>query len=293
MNSSMALKNLQQTTYEIENRIATVTLNRPDKLNAFTVPMMGELLDILADIDANDEVRAAIFTGAGRAFCAGADLGSGGSTFDAGTLDPGRKLGAHRDEGGRVSLGIYECRKPIIAAINGPAVGIGITMTLPMDIRIASEDAKIGFVFTRRGIVPEACSSWFLPRIVGLAKAAELCYTGRVFRAGDEAESGLFNAVVPGNDVLPKARALADEIAENTSAVSVALAKRLLQSGAGYKDPYQSHLIDSKCIYWTGARGDSYEGVQSFLEKRKPDFKLSARDDMPDFYPWRNLDEFS
>ena len=196
------------------------------------------------------------------------------------------RIGEHRDGGGQVSLAIFRCRKPVIAAINGHAVGVGITMTLPMDIRIVSENAKIGFVFTRRGVVPEACSSWFLPRIVGISKAAEWIYTGRVFRASEEATSGLFSYVVPQEKVLDKAMTVAREIAENTSAVSVALSKALLWHGLAEGDPQSVHLIDSRCFYWMGHQNDSHEGVESFLEKRPPKFAMKVSSDMPDFYPW-------
>jgi enoyl-CoA hydratase/carnithine racemase len=227
-----------------------------------------------------------IVTGAGRAFCAGADLEAGGSTFDADAHGHRVGLSGHRDGGGQVTLAIFRCRKPVIAAINGAAVGVGITMTLPMDVRIAAEDAKVGFVFARRGIVPEACSSWFLPRIVGISKAAELCLTGRVFRASDESASGLFNYVLPAKQVLEKARAIAREIADNTSAVSVALARALLWHGLGQPDPQSAHLVDSKCIHWAGRQADCYEGVQAFLEKRPARFTMSAWTGLPDFYPW-------
>jgi enoyl-CoA hydratase/carnithine racemase len=276
----------EHISYRVDDRVALVTLNRPDALNAFTTRMMHELLDAIARIDRDDDVRVAVVTGAGRAFCAGADLSSGGSTFDASAGGDTVGLGDHRDGGGRVALAIFQCRKPVIAAMNGSAVGVGITMTLPMDVRIVAEDAKIGFVFARRGIVPEACSSWFLPRIVGIAKATELCLTGRVFRAADEAGSGLFNAVVPAAEVLPRALGIAREIADNTSAVSVALARALLWHGLGERDPQSAHLIDSKCIHWTGRNPDAYEGVKSFLEKRPPRFTMSAWSDMPEFYPW-------
>jgi enoyl-CoA hydratase/carnithine racemase len=196
------------------------------------------------------------------------------------------RIGEHRDGGGQISLAVFRCRKPVIAAINGHAVGVGITMTLPMDIRIVSEDAKIGFVFTRRGVVPEACSSWFLPRIVGISKAAEWIYTGRVFRASEEAKSGLFNHVVAEGQVLDKAMTIAGEIAQNTSAVSVALSKALLWHGHVESDPQSVHLIDSRCFYWSGGQEDSYEGVQSFLDKRPPKFTMKVSEDMPDFYPW-------
>ena len=278
---------LSQTRYEVANGVATVTLNRPEEMNAFTPTMRKELIEIFDRADRDDAVRVIVLTGAGKAFCAGADLSSGGSTFDRDKRE-GRKIAVneHRDGGGQVTLAIFRCRKPVIGAINGHAVGFGITMTLAMDIRVVSEDAKIGFVFTRRGIVPEACSSWFLPRIVGISKAAELVYTGRVFRAAEEANSGLFNYVVPQEQVLEKAKAIAGEIAENTSAVSVALSKGLLWHGISEEDPQSVHLLDSRCICWTGREKDAYEGVQSFLEKRAPKFTMSAATDMPDFYPW-------
>ena len=268
--------------YETKDSVATITLFRPDRLNAYTGVMRDELVDVFGAADKDDKVRALVVTGAGRAFCAGADLGEGGATFN----HAGVRLADYRDGGGRVTLAIYRCRKPVIAAINGPAVGIGITMTLPMDIRVAAEDAKIGFVFARRGIVPEAASSWFLPRIVGISKATELVYTGRVFRAADEAASGLFNYVLPAEKVLPRALELAHEIADNTSATSIALSKGLLWHGLSDSDPQTAHLRDSKCIYWAGMQKDAAEGVTSFLEKRSPTFTMSATSDMPDFYPW-------
>lgn len=276
----------REIRYALESRVATITLDRPGAMNAFTTRMMEEMLAAIAAADRDDGVRAIVVTGAGKAFCAGADLSAGGSTFDDSSGGEGVGLADHRDGGGRVSLALFACRKPVIAAINGAAVGVGITMTLPMDIRVVAEDAKIGFVFARRGIVPEACSSWFLPRIVGISKAAELCYTGRVFRARDEAGSGLFTHVVPAAEVLPRATSIAREIADNTSAVSVALTKALLWHGLGEADPQSAHIIDSKCIHWAGRRPDAYEGVSSFLEKRGPRFSMSAWRDMPDFYPW-------
>jgi len=278
---------LTETRYEIGKGVATVTLHRPEQMNAFTKTMRKELVEIFGAADQDDSVRAVVVKGAGKAFCAGADLSAGGSAFDR-TLQEGRKvaISEHRDGGGQVSLAIFRCRKPVIAAINGHAVGIGITMTLPMDIRVVSENAKIGFVFTRRGVVPEACSSWFLPRIVGTSKAAEWIYTGRVFRASEEAASGLFNYVVPQGKVLDKAMTIAREIAENTSAVSVALSKALLWHGLAEGDPQSVHLIDSRCFYWMGHQKDSHEGVDSFLEKRPPKFGMKVSSDMPDFYPW-------
>ena len=276
-----------QTQYEVENGIATITLNRPEKLNAFTSVMRREMINILEKADRSDAVRVVVITGAGRAFCAGADLSSGGKALDMEKRAAGAvRLSEHRDGGGQVSLAIFKCRKPVIAAINGDAVGVGITMTLPMDMRIVAEDARLGFVFTRRGVAPEACSSWFLPRIVGMTKATELVYTGRIFHARDEADSGLFNHVVPREQVLPKALSIAREIAENTSAVSVALSKALLWHGLSEQDPQSVHLVDSRCFYWIGHQRDAYEGIQSFLEKRPPKFTMSPTSDMPDFYPW-------
>jgi len=230
-------------------------------------------------------VRAVIVTGAGRGFCAGADLSSGGDTFDsqqrrAVTIDE------HRDGGGLVTLRIYESKKPVIAAINGPAVGIGATMTLPMDIRIASETAKMGFVFARRGITPEACSGWFLPRVVGISQALEWVMTGRVFTAKEALDGGLVSRVLPPDDLLPAARELAREIAENTSAISVVLARQMMWRMLGADHPMEAHKIDSKCIYYMGKSPDSYEGVNSFLEKRPARFTMKPSKDMPVFFPW-------
>lgn len=283
----VTLMDLNEIRYEVENGIATVIMNRPDKMNAAGTSMREELIWVFGEADRDDDVRAVVVTGAGKAFCAGADLSEGGSRFDYSSQE-GKEIpmSEHRDGGGQIALAIFRCRKPVIAAINGHAVGVGITMTLPMDIRIVAEDAKIGFVFTRRGLVPEACSSWFLPRIVGISKATELIYTGRVFRAVEEANSGLFNYVVPRDEVLIKAMGVAKEIAENTSAVSVALSKALLWHGLGEVDPQSAHLIDSRCFYWAGRQKDAYEGVESFLEKRSPKFTLRVSSDMPDFYPW-------
>lgn len=276
---------LTQTTYDLQEGVALIRLNRPEQLNAFTPLMRKELLALFQEADGDDSVRAVVVTGQGRAFCAGADLSAGGSSFEkAQTAEA--VINRHRDGGGQVALAIFSCRKPVIAAINGPAVGIGITMTLPMDIRIAAEDAKIGFVFTRRGVVPEACSSWFLPRIVGITKATELILTGRVFRAAEESQCGLFNYVLPREQVLPKALSIAREIADHTSAVSVTLSKALLWHGLAENDPQSVHLIDSRCFFWASRQKDVHEGVQSFLEKRPPRFPGSPTKDLPDFYPW-------
>jgi enoyl-CoA hydratase/carnithine racemase len=276
----------QDIRYEVDEGVLTLTLNRPDKLNAFTVRMMRELIEAFERADADDGVRAIIVTGAGRAFCAGADLSAGSGTFDAGQAAQSRAIDEQRDGGGQVALRIFESKKPVIAAINGPAVGVGITMTLPMDIRIASSAARIGFVFAKRGIVPEACSSWFLPRLVGISQAAEWVYTGRVFNADEALAGRLVSRVVPPETLLDTARSLAKEMATNTSAMSVALSRQLLWRMLGADHPMEAHKVDSKCIYWMGSNSDAYEGVASFLEKRPPRFSLRPSTDMPEFYPW-------
>lgn len=274
-----------QIRYEVVDRVATITLDRPDQLNAFTGTMLRELLDAFDRVDADDEVRAVIVTGAGRAFCAGADLSAGGETFSAGGSDEMTRAGVPRDGGGIVALRIFECSKPVIGAINGPAVGVGITMTLPMDIRLASEQARIGFVFARRGIVPEACSSWFLPRLVGISKAAEWCYSGRVFPAAEALEGGLVRSVHAPDDLLPAARALAAEIAAHTSPVSVALTRQMLWRMLGAAHPMEAHRADSRGVLERGRSADAREGVMSFLEKRMPDFPMRVSDGLPDLFP--------
>ena len=263
--------------------VLTVTLNRPERLNAFTTQMMLDWLHLLDAIDADDEVRAVIVTGAGRGFCAGADLGSGGQTFDASREET---IEGHRDGGGRVTLRLFDCKKPLIAAINGPAVGVGVTMTLAMDVRLASEDARFGFVFARRGIVPEAASSWFLPRVVGISQAMEWVMTGRLFGAGEALAGRLVSRVLPPAELLPAAHALAREVADNTSAVSVALARQMLWKLLGADHPMAAHQVDSKAIFSMGRSPDAYEGVQSFLEKRPPRFVMKPSSEMPAFYPW-------
>lgn len=269
--------------YDVADGILTITLSRPDKLNAFTHQMAGEMLDALDRSDADDDVRVVIVTGAGRGFCAGADLSSGGKAFDAKhrgvTTDE-----ATRDMGGRVSLRIFESAKPVIGAINGPAVGVGITMTLPMDIRMASEDAKFGFVFAKRGIVPEAASSWFLPRLVGPSQAAEWLMTARVFTPDEALAGRLVRSVHPADQLLPAARELAKEMSEATSSISVALARRLMWQGLTFSTPYQSHIADSRAMRATGEGPDAFEGVSSFLEKRPPSFPGKVSTDVPDVF---------
>ena len=272
--------------YDVADGVGTVTLNRPDKLNALDTVMLEELLAVLEEADADDGVRALIVTGAGRAFCAGADLSGGGKTFDRVARGRGEAPGAHRDGGGRVTLRVFDMKKPLIAAINGPAVGFGITMTLPMDIRLASTAARIGFVFSRRGVVPEAASTWFLPRLVGPSQAAEWVYTGRVFSAEEAQQGRLVSRVVPPERLLPVARELALEIAQNTSAISVALARQMMWRLLGADHPMEAHRLDSRCMDWTGRSADAHEGVTAFLEKRPARFTLRPSADMPPFYPW-------
>jgi enoyl-CoA hydratase/carnithine racemase len=276
----------EEIRYAVENRVATITLDRPERMNAFTAKMCGELVRALGAADDDDEVRVVVLTGAGRAFCAGADLGSGGDTFDSKAQGHQDSIDTHRDGGGLVSLKVYSLKKPVLAAINGHAVGVGITMTLPMDIRIAAAGAKMGFVFARRGIVPEAASSWFLPRLVGMERAAEWVYTGRLFDAEEAHAAGLVSRVVPAEQVLPAALGLAREIAENTSAVSVALARQLMWRMLGAASPLEAHRVDSKSIFWMGRSPDAYEGVSAFLEKRPARFTMRPSTDMPPFYPW-------
>ncbi|HUJ87190.1 MAG TPA: crotonase/enoyl-CoA hydratase family protein [Burkholderiales bacterium] len=278
--------------YEVAERVATVTLNRPDKLNAFTRVMREELIDALAQADADDEVRALIVTGAGRAFCAGADLSAGSATFDYARRD-GLSAETHRDGGGQVTLRIFEMKKPVIAAVNGPAVGIGATMQLPMDVRLASSAARFGLVFTRRGIVPEACSSWFLPRLVGIGQALEWTLTGRVFGAEEALAGGLVQRVLAPEALMPAARALAREIAEHTAPVAVALARQMMWRMLGADHPMEAHKVDSRGIFELGRSPDVAEGIAAFRQKRAPRFGMRVSRDMPPFYPWWNEREFS
>lgn len=282
--------------YDVADKVATITLYRPEKLNAFTRVMMKEMIEAFDKADADDSVRAVIVTGAGRGFCAGADLSQGAKTFDyeARADRDGVGRGANidwsderiRDGGGRLTLRIFESLKPVIAAVNGPAVGVGITMQLPMDVRIASDNARFGFVFARRGIVPEACSTWFLPRIVGISKAMEWCATGRVFEAKEALDAGLVSRVVKPDELLPTAQALAREIADNTAPVSVALTRQMLWRMLGADHPMEAHKLDSRGIYARGQQADAKEGVVSFLEKRQPVYPNKVSSDMPAYFPW-------
>lgn len=272
-----------QIQYDLKDRILLITLNRPEKLNAFTVKMKDELIEAFTRADEDDEVRVVVVTGAGRAFCSGDDLSGGG--FEDLEESKG-SLDEHRDGGGLLTLKIYDLKKPMIAAINGAAVGIGITMTLPMDIRIASENAKMGFVFTRRGIVPEACSSWFLPRIVGIGQSMEWILTGRLFPALEALQYGLVSRVESPGKLMSTAYGLAKEIADHTSAVSVSLSRQLLWKMLGADHPMEAHRMDSRSVYYLAHSPDGLEGVASFLEKRPAAFKMKPSKDMPKFYPW-------
>ncbi|MGA4993282.1 crotonase/enoyl-CoA hydratase family protein [Nonomuraea bangladeshensis] len=273
-----------EIAYDVADRVATLTLCRPERLNAFTHTMRVELIEAFDRADADDGVRAVVVTGAGRAFCAGADLGGGGGTF--GHRERGETVeGAPRDGGGTVALRIARSLKPVIGAINGPAVGVGVTMTLPMDVRLAAESARFGFVFARRGIVTEAASSWFLPRIVGIAQAMEWAATGRVFPAAEALAGRLVSRVLPDAELLPAAYALAREIADNTSAVSVAAIRRLMWSGLSASSPWEAHATDSRLMAELGGGADSVEGVTAFLEKRQADFPMKVSEDLPPGVP--------
>ena len=290
--------NYETIKYEVNDKILTITLNRPDRLNAFTGQMMNDLISAFDSASKDDEIRVVIVTGEGRGFCAGADLGAGEATFNrdenprAKKSDEEENLEWLRDGGGRTTLAIYDCSKPIIAAINGPAVGVGVTMTLPMDIRLASEEAKFGFVFARRGLVPEAASSWFLPRIVGISKSLEWTFSGKVFNAEEALEGGLIRSIHSKDSLMDEAKSIAREIIENTSPVSVSMTRQMLWKMLGADHPMEAHKIDSRAIYELGKGDDTKEGVNSFLEKRAPDFPSKVSQDMPDFYPWWEEKEF-
>lgn len=278
-----------QIDYQVSEQIATITLNRPDKLNAFTRTMMDEVIDAMDRVDGDDGVRAVIFTGAGeRAFCAGADLTPDDGRAVFSSSDPVEDLSDPRvrDGGGLLTLRLFRSTKPLISACNGVAVGVGATMQLPMDMRLASETARFGFVFARRGIVPEACSSWFLPKIVGINQALEWCMTGRIFDAVEAQRGGLVRSVHAPGELIDAARGLAREVAENTSAVSIAMTRAMLWRLPSGEHPMHAHRVDSRAIYRLSKGVDAKEGVQSFLEKRPPAFPGRVSADMPDFYPW-------
>jgi enoyl-CoA hydratase/carnithine racemase len=273
----------EQITTDIAESVLTITLNRPNRLNAWTETMGRELIEAFDRADADDEVRAVIVTGAGRAFCAGADLGRGGETFDWRGRE--RTASVPRDGGGELTLRVFESTKPVIAAINGPAVGVGATMTLPMDVRLAADDARFGFVFVRRGIVPEACSSWFLPRVVGISRAIEWVASGRVFPASEALAGGLVRSLHPRGELLDAARELAVEIATNAAPVSVALTRRMLWRMLGTEHPMLAHRADSRAMFARGQSADAAEGIAAFLQKRGPEFTDRVSDGLPEIMP--------
>jgi enoyl-CoA hydratase/carnithine racemase len=279
----MTSMEFEQIRAAVEDGVLTITLNRPDRLNAWTVTMGRELIAAIDRADDDDDVRVVVVTGAGRGYCAGADLGGGGETFDWRQRESSDAV--PRDGGGRFTLRVFECTKPVIAAINGPAVGIGATMTLPMDIRLAADDARIGFVFARRGIVPEACSSWFLPRVVGISRAMEWVATGRVFSAHEALEAGLVRSLHPAGELLDAAYALAREIADNTAPVSVALARQMMWRMLGAEHPMLAHRADSRGMFIRGQSADAREGITSFLEKRPAEFPDRISDGLPELFP--------
>ena len=265
-----------------EGNIFIISLNRPEKLNAFTRVMQDEMIKAFDYTDENDDIKAVIITGSGKAFCAGADLVEGANTFNYG--EQGNKLSNedHRDGGGMVALRIYESKKPVIGAINGDAVGVGATMTLPMDIRIASDKARFGFVFSRRGAVPEACSSWFLPRIVGISKALDWCFSGKVFSAQEALKHSLISEVIEENNLIKRALEIGNTYISKTSSVSVSLSRQMLWRMLGANHPQEAHLVDSLAMEKMGKSSDIKEGILSFLEKREPKFPMKVSKDLPD-----------
>ncbi|MGP1352553.1 MAG: crotonase/enoyl-CoA hydratase family protein [Parasphingopyxis sp.] len=289
---------------DLSDGIFTITLNRPDRMNAFTERMMHEMIAAFDEADADDDVRAVIVTGEGdRAFCAGADLQAGADTFnydkrldrdtpmqEDGTVDWNHR-GA-RDGGGQLTLRIFNCKKPVIGAINGAAVGVGSTMTLPMDVRLAADTARFGFVFARRGIVPEAASSWFLPRLVGISQALEWCYSGKVFGAEEAHQGGLVRGVYSPGALIPAARALAKEMTDESAPVSIAMTRQMLWRMLGADHPIEAHRMDSRAIWYRGRQEDAKEGVVSFLEKRPANYPNKVSSDMPDLHQWFDDPEF-
>lgn len=274
--------NYEQILFDVKDQVAVITLNRPERLNAFTGQMMQEFLDALQKVEDNDDLRVSIVTGAGRGFCAGADLAGGGKTFDASQREESNQT-MQRDPGFSTIKFYLGLKKPVIVAINGPAVGVGVTMILPLDIRIASESARIGLIFNRRGVLPELASPWFLPRIIGISRAAELMYTGRILNAQEALEYGLVSRVVPDDKLMDSAFELAHEIADNCAPVSVALTKQMLWQFLFETDIEKVEKINSNYFRWSGQQPDAREGVLSFLEKRPPKWTMSVSKDMPDF----------
>ena len=285
------MNNLETVRTEVRDNSLVIYLSREERMNAFTLSMQQEIVKVLDDAEQNDDIKAIVFTGDGKAYCAGSDLSSGGDTFDN---RKGRKRTNNvvRDSGGLLTLRLFKSKKPLIAAVNGAAVGIGATMLLPMDIRICSDRARFGFVFARRGIVPEAASSWFLPRLIGIDKALELCYSGKVISAEEAKEINLVSEVLPQEKLLERALEIAKEFTAESSQISIALTRQMMWRMLGADDPMEAHKVDSRAIFELGQSGEAVEGVTSFLEKRSPSFPGKVSKDMPSFFPWWNEKEF-
>jgi enoyl-CoA hydratase/carnithine racemase len=285
------MKKFETLRTETKENSLIIYLSREERMNAFTLTMQQELVAALDEAENMDEIKSIIFTGDGKAYCAGADLSSGGDTFDN---RKGREKTNNvvRDSGGLLTLRLFKSKKPLIAAVNGAAVGIGATMLLPMDFRICSEEARFGFVFARRGIVPEAASSWFLPRLVGITKALELCYSGKIISAKEAEDINLVSEVLPKEQLLDRALAVANEFTAESSQISIALTRQMMWRMLGADDPMEAHKIDSRGVFELGQSGEAIEGVKSFLEKRPPSFPGKVSKDMPSFYPWWDEKEF-
>ena len=285
------MKNLDTVRTEVRENSLIIYLSREERMNAFTLTMQQEIVKVLDDAEENDDIKAIIFTGDGKAYCAGADLSSGGNTFDN-RKGRERTNDVVRDSGGLLTLRLFKCKKPLIAAVNGAAVGIGATMLLPMDTRICSEQARFGFVFARRGIVPEAASSWFLPRLIGINKALELCYTGKVISAEEAKEIRLVSEILNQDKLIERALEIAKEFTAESSQISIALTRQMMWRMLGADDPMEAHKIDSRAVFELGQSGEAIEGVNSFLEKRPPSFPGKVSKDMPSFFPWWDEKEF-
>ena len=285
------MKNLETVRTEVRENSLIIYLSREERMNAFTLTMQQEIVKVLDDAEENDDIKAIIFTGDGKAYCAGADLSSGGDTFDN---RKGREKtnDVVRDSGGLLTLRLFKCKKPLIAAVNGAAVGIGATMLLPMDTRICSDQARFGFVFAKRGIVPEAASSWFLPRLIGINKALELCYTGKVISAEEAKEIRLISEILNQDKLIDRALEIAKEFTAESSQISIALTRQMMWRMLGADDPMEAHKIDSRAVFELGQSGEAMEGVNSFLEKRPPSFPGKVSKDMPSFFPWWDEKEF-
>ena len=285
------MKNLETVRTEVRENSLIISLSREERMNAFTLTMQQEIVKVLDDAEEDDDIKAIIFTGDGKAYCAGADLSSGGDTFDN-RKGRERTNDVVRDSGGLLTLRLFKCKKPLIAAVNGAAVGIGATMLLPMDTRICSDQARFGFVFAKRGIVPEAASSWFLPRLIGINKALELCYTGKVISAEEAKEIRLVSEILNQDKLIERALEIAKEFTAESSQISIALTRQMMWRMLGADDPMEAHKIDSRAVFELGQSGEAIEGVNSFLEKRPPSFPGKVSKDMPSFFPWWDEKEF-